>query len=251
MTGATMDEVYCGPAPTPGALMGAWNADAVAIGLCAGLLALHVATRRDGRGMLVLGIGVLALLFLSPLCALTAALFSARAVHHVLLGGLAAPLLVLAFGLAERRPVLSSGGAVALGVVVMWMWHVPALYATGIASAPFYWLMQASLLGSGVLLWQAVLSPRTRPGAALLALLATIVQMGMLGALLTFATRPLYGAHALTTEAFGLSPLEDQQLAGLVLWVPAALPYAIAAILIVLALRPVADTAPARPVVGG
>jgi putative membrane protein len=246
-----MDEVYCGPAPTPGLLMSTWNADAVAIGLCIAIAALHVATRRDGRGMLCLGIGVLAILFMSPLCALTAALFSARAVHHVLLGGLAAPLLVLAFGLADRRPVLSLGGAVALGTVAMWMWHVPALYAVGITSGPFYWLMQASLLGSSVLLWQAVLSTRSRPGAALLALLATVVQMGMLGALLTFATRPLYAAHALTTTPFGLSPLEDQQLAGLILWVPAALPYGIAALLIVLSLQPVADPAPARPVARG
>lgn len=246
-----MEEVYCGPAPTPAVLMGAWNVDVVAIVLCAGLTALHVATRGEGRTMLCLAIGVLALLFLSPLCALTAALFSARAVHHVLLGGLAAPLLVMAFGLAAaRRPLLSPGGAVALGIVAMWVWHVPAVYAAGISSGPLYWLMQASLLGSGVLLWQAVLSQHTRPGAALLALLATVVQMGMLGALLTFATRPLYAAHALTTAPFGLSPLEDQQLSGLILWVPAALPYGIAALLIVLRLQPVADTAPARPVTG-
>jgi putative membrane protein len=247
-----MDEVYCGPAPTPAVLMGAWNVDVVAIGLCAGLIALHLATRAEGRTLLCLGIGVLALLFLSPLCALTAALFSARAVHHVLLGGLAAPLLVMAFGVAAaRRPLLSVGGAVAIGTVAMWVWHVPAVYDAGISSGPLYWLMQASLLGSGVLLWQAVLSQRTRPGAALLALLATVVQMGMLGALLTFATRPLYAAHALTTAPFGLSPLEDQQLAGLILWVPAALPYGIAALLIVLRLQPVAHGAPARPVTGG
>jgi putative membrane protein len=246
-----MEDVYCGPAPTPAALMGAWTFDGVAIALCVVIAAAHVATRGEGRWTLALAIGVLALLFLSPLCALTAALFSARAVHHVLLAALAAPLLVLAFGLAARRPLLSPGGAVALSTVVMWMWHVPVLYTAAIASGFLYWLMQASLLGSGVLLWQAVLSPRTRPGAALLALLASVVQMGMLGALLTFATRPLYAAHALTTVPFGLSPLEDQQLAGLILWVPAALPYGIAAIVLILRLQPVADGARSQPVVGG
>ncbi len=247
-----MEDVYCGPAPTPEHLQFAWNIDVVAIVLCAALVGVHIASRQAGRLPLALGVGLLALLFLSPLCSLTVALFSARAVHHVLLVSAAAPLLVLAFGLQRARtPLVSLGGAVALGIVAMWMWHVPALYAAGITSAPLYWLMQASLLGSGVLFWQAVLSPQARPGPALLALLATIVQMGMLGALLTFATRPLYAAHAMTTAPFGLSPLEDQQLAGLILWVPAALPYLVAMIVIVLRLQPVADGARTQPVTGG
>lgn len=247
-----MQDVYCGPAPIPDHLHLAWNIDFVAIGVCAILVGLHVATRAGDRLPLALGIGLLAVLFVSPLCSLTVALFSARAVHHVLLVAVAAPLLVLAFGLHRARsPLLSLGGSVALGTVAMWMWHVPSLYAAGITSGPLYWLMQASLLGSGVLFWQAVLSPHARPGPALLALLATIVQMGMLGALLTFATRPLYAAHATTTVPFGLSPLEDQQLAGLILWVPAALPYLVAMILIVLRLQPVADGARAQPVTGG
>ena len=109
----------------------------------------------------------------------------------------------------------------------------------------------APRIRADVAIWQAVLSLHARPGPALLALLATIVQMGMLGALLTFATRPLYAAHATTTIPFGLSPLEDQQLAGLILWVPAALPYLVAMILIVLRLQPVADGARAQPVTGG
>ncbi|MFM9860409.1 cytochrome c oxidase assembly protein [Pseudoxanthobacter sp. M-2] len=247
-----MEDVYCGPAPTPEQLLFAWNVDIVAIGVCMVLVVLHAATRAGGRLPLALGVGLLALLFLSPLCSLTVALFSARAVHHVLLVAVAAPLLVTAFGLHHvRSPLLSLGGLVALGTVAMWMWHAPSLYAAGISSGPLYWVMQASLLGSGVLFWQAVLSLHARPGPALLALLATIVQMGMLGALLTFATRPLYAAHATTTIPFGLSPLEDQQLAGLILWVPAALPYLVAMILIVLRLQPVADGARAQPVTGG
>jgi putative membrane protein len=49
-----------------------------------------------------------------------------------------------------------------------------------------------------------------------------MVQMGLLGALLTFAARPLYAPHLASTAAWGFSPLEDQQLAGLVMWAPAA-----------------------------
>ena len=50
-------------------------------------------------------------------------------------------------------------------------------------------------------------------------LLATMVQMGLLGALIVFAGRPLYAPHWFSAPAWGLSPLEDQQIAGLVMWV--------------------------------
>jgi putative membrane protein len=83
-------------------------------------------------------------------------------------------------------------------------------------------------------MWRRVLSPREPAGATLGALLVTIVQMGMLGALLTFAGEPLFEHHFTTTLAFGLSPLEDQQLAGLIMWVPAAIPYVVAAIVLVM-----------------
>lgn len=245
-----METIYCGPAPVPANLLAAWNLDLVAIAVAAGVVLAHLVTRRDGRGPLLLGVAVFCLLFLSPLCALTTALFSVRAVHHVVLVAIAAPLLALAFGAAvsRHRPPLSVGGALALSTVAMWVWHIPSFYAAGIGSAPLYWLMQASLLGSGIFFWWAVLTPAARPGGALLGLLGAVVQMGMLGALLTFAARPLYEAHALTTTPFGLSPLEDQQLAGLVLWVPAAAPYVIAALILVLRLQPPGNPVRPRPV---
>lgn len=247
-----MEDVYCGPAPAPNQLLGAWNLDVVAIVICACLLAVHATSRTDGRLPLALGLASLAVLFLSPLCALTAALFSARALHHVLIVAVAAPLLVIAFGAhGLRRPALSAGGAAALATVAMWVWHVPDVYTAAVTSPGLYWLMQASLLGSGFLFWQVVLSARARPGPVLLALLATVVQMGMLGALLTFAPRPLYAVHAATTVPFGLSSLEDQQLAGLILWVPAALPYLAAMIFVVLRLQPAGDGGRAQPAAGG
>ncbi len=90
---------------------------------------------------------------------------------------------------------------------------------------PAYWLMQATLLGSAWLLWRAILAPAAQPGPALIALVATIGQMGLLGALIVFAPQPLYWAHLASTAAWGLSPLADQQLGGLLMWVPAILPY--------------------------
>ena len=55
-------------------------------------------------------------------------------------------------------------------------------------------------------------------------------EMGLLGALLTFSQNAIYAPHALTTAAWGLSPLEDQQLAGLIMWAPGALAYLAAAL---------------------
>jgi len=105
------------------------------------------------------------------------------------------------------------------------VWHVPAIYAWGLATVPTYWLMQGSLLASAWLIWRAILTPAAQPGPALVALGATVGQMGLLGALIVFASRPLYAVHFASTWVWGLSPLADQQLAGLLMWVPAILPY--------------------------
>jgi len=232
-----MPEFYCGAAPEPQNLALAWNVDPVAIALCVTLVAIHarVGRRRD-RPALLAGTGLLLLLFVSPLCALTVALFSARVAHHTLLIGVAAPLLALAFrevripGLALPLSVL-----VAVNAAILWFWHVPQVYEVAIVGALPYWAMQASLLAAAFLLWRGVLARETHPGLALFALLATMVQMGMLGALLTFARRPLYTPHFASTEPYGLSPLADQQLAGLIMWVPASLPYLAAAVLLLAA----------------
>jgi putative membrane protein len=90
--------------------------------------------------------------------------------------------------------------------------------------------MQATLLGTAVAFWAAV--RRSSVATAVAALLATMVQMGLLGALITFAGKPLYAPHLLSTAAWGLSPLEDQQVAGLIMWAPAAAIYLAAALLI-------------------
>ena len=88
--------------------------------------------------------------------------------------------------------------------------------------------MQFSLIVSAAGFWAAL--KRSSAPAAVAALLATMVQMGLLGALITFSAAPLYAPHLLTTQAWGLSPLEDQQLAGLIMWAPASGVYLIAAL---------------------
>lgn len=115
-----MAEFYCGPAPEPQNLLTAWNADPVAIAFCAVLILLH---RRHGRPAaswpVRAAVLLLLVLYLSPLCALTVALFSARVLHHVLLVAIAAPLLAMAFPQRKRggppspdRRRLGEGGAI-------------------------------------------------------------------------------------------------------------------------------------------
>jgi len=134
----------------------------------------------------------------------------------------AAPLLALAIrprkGLAALLTPL-----VLLHTVVFWLWHAPDAYESALSSAPVYWLMQVTLLGSAVLMWAAIFGGSA--GRAITALLLLTIQMGLLGALLVFAEQPLYVPHLVTTAAFRLQPLADQQLAGLIMWVPASLPY--------------------------
>ncbi|MCJ8141293.1 cytochrome c oxidase assembly protein [Falsirhodobacter halotolerans] len=210
---------YCGPAPVADELWAAWNLDPVVIlALCAA--AALVWHRNIARMSGLMGIAVLAVAFVSPLCALSTALFSARVLHHVLIIAVAAPLIVRGLGLTAQ----AIGAAVLFHLAAVWLWHMPAPYQMALQSNAIYWLMEASLLGTAIWLWSAMMAD-DRGAASIIAALATLVQMGMLGAILTFANRPLFEVHFLTTDAFGLSPIEDQQLAGLLMWVPAAFPY--------------------------
>ena len=215
---------YCGPAAMPADFWMRWNGDPLLLAVLAGVAFAvargHSANARAGWG----AIALMLLVFVSPLCALASALFSARVFHHVVLVAAVAPLLALAFPLRRvGSPPLAI--LVAANAIILWLWHAPAPYEWGLASVPAYWLMQGSLLASAWLMWRGILAPTTQPGSALVALAVTIGQMGLLGALIVFAPRPLYLVHLASTAPWGLSPLVDQQLAGLLMWVPAMLPY--------------------------
>jgi putative membrane protein len=224
---------YCGAAPLPAELWTSWNFDpwlvlalllaALAFGWWQGRRPSLQETRLFATGWMLLF-----LLFVSPLCALTSALFAARVAHHLVMIGVAVPLLVLS--LPCRAPLLPAGAAALLHALILWFWHAPMPYTAALASDLLFWLMQVTLFGTAWLFWQAVLAPRAASVGILLALLGTVVQMGLLGALITFAPEPLYPPHFLTTAPFGLSALEDQQLGGLIMWVPSILPYLIAAL---------------------
>jgi putative membrane protein len=228
-------EPYCGAAPLPSELLTRWNWDPVLLTAMAALALCHcrvLVGSGEFRSKLwwVASVWAMAFaVFVSPLCALSSALFSARVVHHVLLIAVAAPLVVMALPGRWRLAVAQSTGVLgaifALHVAIVWFWHLPAPYASAMSSYLTFWIMQISLIVSAIALWHVILSPGRAPGIALAMALGTVMQMGLLGAMITFARNPLYIPHFATTEPFGLSPLADQQLAGLIMWVPATLPY--------------------------
>lgn len=216
---------YCGPAPAPVELLQRWNLDPLLI--CAIILSVFFARYYFGDRLqarpLAAAVATLSVIFISPLCALSSALFSVRVLHHVLLVAVAAPLLALSL---PRMRMAGSTIPLAIATLMLWLWHAPALYTAALEHAGLYWLMQLSLLLPAIWFWRAVLAQCAPPISSVIMIGAAAAQMGLLGAILTFAPVPLYSHHRIAPLAWGLSPLQDQQLAGLIMWVPAMLPYA-------------------------
>lgn len=224
---------YCGAAPVPGNWLERWNLDPLLLaGIAAVAVLLWRATASPNQKRMAAGALVLALLlFVSPFCALSSALFSVRVTHHVLLAAVLAPLLV--FALPERRIRWPGSLALWTGLqtIAFWLWHAPTLYAEALSNDFLYWVMQITITGTAMGFWATV--RRTSGLSAVAALLVSTVQMGLLGALITFAGAPLYAPHFFTTEPWGLSALEDQQEAGLIMWAPSAALYLFAALFLV------------------
>ncbi|HEV2081022.1 MAG TPA: cytochrome c oxidase assembly protein [Brevundimonas sp.] len=220
---------YCGPGPVPAELWTRWNGDPLLLaGLAATAAGLVWAARRQGgeQGAAWAAVGLLTVSFVSPLCALSSALFTARTAHHLLLILGAAPLiaLLLTGGRDAARPLV----AAVVHATVFWIWHAPAAYAAALSHDGVYWTMQISLLASAVWFWRETFRAGFVHAAA--GLLAVTVQMGLLGAVLTFSEVAVYAPHFATTSVWGLSPVEDQRLAGLIMWAPAAGAYLAAAL---------------------
>jgi putative membrane protein len=221
--------------------MARWNLDPVLLAALATIWSLYMlfARRTASRPWAFhIGWALTALLLVCPLCPLSVALFSARVAQHMSLTMVAAPLVVL--GLPDRSAGPGLGrspvAAAAVFAVALGYWHAPEPYTVTFESTPAYWLMHLSLFGSALWLWRTLFQAGVRRIAqAVLASAITAGAMGLLGAIITFSARPLYPPHAVTTFPWGLTPLQDQQLGGAVMWAPAGL-ILVGALLVSLAL---------------
>jgi putative membrane protein len=189
----------------------------------------------------------------SPLHMLGEHLFTAHMVEHEIVMACAAPLLAFSrpigallwslppalrdlLGRASRSrrlrvPWLAATSplpATAIHGAVIWLWHAPPLFEAAVANTAVHRLQHLSFLISALAFWWA-LARRADRGAASMHLFVTMVHTSLLGALLTFSPRVLYPRQTFAAAHFGLTPLEDQQLAGLVMWIPAGTIYAGAA----------------------
>jgi putative membrane protein len=147
----------------------------------------------------------------------------------MLLAFVVAPLVVLGLPHPPRRAATAQFPAALCFAAILWLWHLPGPYAATFNGALVYWLMHLTMFAAALWFWNSILgAPRERLAAGTAASLFTSLQMAFLGAIITFAGRPLYAPHEFTTFAWGLTPLQDQQLGGAIMWVPAGAVFAAA-----------------------
>jgi cytochrome c oxidase assembly factor CtaG len=204
-----------------------------------------------------------ALALLSPLHALGEQLFVAHMVQHELSMAVAAPLLVVGRPLVPMLWALPSAARRRIGRITrrhawrsawhlitlplvaflvhgtaIWIWHIPSLFQATLESDTVHALQHLSFFGTALLFWWTIIhahAPGGRAraasfGIAVLLLFGTALHSGALGALLTFSRTVWYPAYGSAARSWGLTPLEDQQLAGLVMWIPATFAYLVAAL---------------------
>jgi putative membrane protein len=226
---------------------------------------------RAGRGrgvktwQVAAGLGgylTIAIALISPLDGLSHALFSAHMGQHVLLITVAPLLLILAdvsatsvWGLPadwrRKIPELWRSAGVGLGVwklislplialalhsLVLWIWHIPAFYDAAVRIELIHALEHLTMFGTAMLFWWVVFQRGRQAGLnygiGLLMLFGLVLQKTALGALIAFSPSPWYSEYSVSTAAWGITPLEDQQLAGAVLMGPGGFIYLIVGVVL-------------------
>ena len=254
-----------GTAPAPHDLWSAWTLYPLVVVPLATLAALYAAgtsrRRRTGRTRQAvffwLGMLALSASLVWPLDAVGEALLSGHMAQHLVLMNVAAPLLALGAPGATVLAAIPAGWrrrigttvfgprwrtawswltavsvATVLQQVALWAWHAPSAITLSLQSDAVHALMHVSLFAAAFLFWATVLRSVRRYGASVAALLVTAKLCTLLGALLIFARSVLYPAYGDRAAAWGFSPLEDQQLAGLLMMPAGGIVYIVAAVII-------------------
>lgn len=238
---------------------------------CAYALGLGRLWRRAGTGRGVshwqaaafaAAIFSLVVALISPLDPLSDELGSAHMVQHMVLMMIAAPLFVLGAPavvmlwalpgharqtagrwlgkLGEWRPpwyVLWQPVLLfALFALALWIWHLPAFYQAALRSRLVHETQHITFFVTSCLFWRVLLDPLSRlrmnVGAGVLYLFLTSLHATLLGVFMALSPRVWYADYVPRTGAWNLTPLEDQQLAGFIMWMPACMIYAVVAAVI-------------------
>lgn len=240
-----------------------WAAVAGLLGVTVWYLRGAAVRHRQGRraprrtAAFLTGVLVTLVAVAGPLPGWSDALLWVHMIQHLLLTVVAAPLLALGSPVSTLRLALSPAArsrlagwsrttrrwrrgvgdppalvvATVVHIVVTWVWHAPWLYDLAVRNDAVHALEHTAFLGTAVWVWIEIVATarRSRRAQALatLCLAALIVTGGVLGALLTFSSRSVYDVYV---GVGGLSSLEDQQLAGALMWVPPSFVYAVVAL---------------------
>ena len=187
------------------------------------------------------GLVTLLIALISPIDTLGGILFSAHMAQHELLMIVAAPLLVLGRPLIAFLWAMPAGWRVRAGhmansvvtgpfvatllhAIAVWVWHLPSWYQATLRSDWIHALQHTSFLLTAMLFWWALMHGRFGRmgyGVAVVYVFITAAHSGALGALIALSPRVIYPIYQQTTAQWGLDAIEDQQLAGLIMWIPA------------------------------
>jgi cytochrome c oxidase assembly factor CtaG len=222
-----------------------WNAATITVAGLSTLLYFAVFRLRGRVEYFVAALGLFLLTLLSPINTLADGyLFSAHMAQHIMLLLVIPALLLLSLPPStslDARPQTLGNPFLgwAAGVGSMWLWHMPALCNAAVYSRPVHALQTSSLLILGAMFWRQILAPRESerlsPPGAVLYLFSACVTCSVLGIIITLSPVEVCSIYAAPADrlgllqtirsGWGLSPERDQQIGGLLMWVPMCLIY--------------------------
>lgn len=214
--------------------------------------------KKERLALFALGWSALAAALLSPVDSVSGSLAWVHMVQHTLIMMVAAPLIALAapeffgvfalFPLKKRLSKNARQGARALikltrfknpfaawclYALTLWIWHIPSFYESALDIPLLHDFQHIAFFGSSFLFWRVVLYPfskKLESAAALLYLFISMLHAMALGVLMALSPVPWYAPYKRSAPQFGYTALEDQQLAGLIIWMPAGISFLIAAL---------------------
>jgi putative membrane protein len=183
-------------------------------------------TRTDylAAGAVLCGLTALAVLWLGPLPAMSRGAFSPAMIMHLGVIAFAAPLAGIGLAHAAARlghqapPILWPLSASVLEFLAVWGWHVPGAHEAAVRSSGLFAAQQLTFFATALAVWFFAFAGRGRRSAAggILACLLSFMHMTVLGMILLLAPDVLYDP-AICSGAFGLPPLDDQRLGGMLM----------------------------------